>query len=110
MKIQTMVLKDIYLEGKKVGIGKISRNTGLTKKQVSVAVWDLQKRRLIKLASSEIEGGGYKSAPHKKNLYFLQIDMKNKIEKPVDIRLPEKIKKHLVSCINFPMLLSGRFF
>lgn len=48
MKIQTRVLKDVYLEGKKVSIGKISKNTGLTRQQIYKATYDLRNRRLIK--------------------------------------------------------------
>ncbi len=48
MKNQTRVLKDVYLEGKKVSFEKISKNTGLTKKQVYKALLDLDNRRLIK--------------------------------------------------------------
>ena len=83
MKIQTKVLKDLYLEGKKVSMEKIVQNTGLTKQQVYKALDDLKNRRLIKVEKGERAEGGYKKAPYQRILIEINDAVLDRIKKVI---------------------------
>ena len=83
MKIQTRVLKDIYFEGKKVSIEKISNNTGLTINQIYEAIRHLKDRGLIKVEGTRTEDIGYKKPPYKKVLIEINDNVINRIKKVI---------------------------
>ena len=84
MKIQTKVLKDIYLEGKKVPPEKIVQNTGLTKQQVYNAIHDLDNRRLVKVTRVKGDSlGGYKNVPNDRILIEINDAVLDRIKKVI---------------------------